>query len=92
MWQTGRIKVSRLPVDQSYSAPRGLACNGAASSRRMVVPSGGINRIGNIGLQGFGKRAAIHFCALMGQVGLYVDVYFAADLTPEVAEGVVSDR
>ena len=25
----------------------------------------------------------------MGQVGLYVDVYVAADLTPEVAEGVV---
>jgi len=39
-WQTGRIKVSCLPVGQSYSAPRGLACNGAASSRRMVVPSG----------------------------------------------------
>ena len=49
----------------------------------------GINRIGNIGLQGFGKRAAIHFCALVGQVGLHVDIHFSADLTPEVAEGVV---
>lgn len=50
---------------------------------------GGVNCIGKIGLQGFGKRAAIHFCALVGQVGLHVDVHFAADLTPEVAEGVV---